>query len=61
MIKTEDKVKTKVIPFVIGVLGSVSKQLKTYFDVIGILSMIDSAQVFTITNTAIILRDVMSL
>ena len=52
VIKKEDEVKSKVIPFVIGVLGCVCKQLKTCIDVIGIPNMIDSAQIFTITNTA---------
>ena len=42
-------------------MDSVSKQLKTYIHVIGIPNMIDSAQIFTITNTAIILRDALSL
>ena len=61
VIKTGDKVKTKIIPFVIGVSVSVCKQLKTYIDVIGIPNMIGSAQIFTITNTAIILRNLLRL
>ena len=61
VITTEDKVKTEIIPLVIRVLDSVCKQLKTHIDVVGIPNMIDIAQIFTITKTAIILRDAWSL
>ena len=54
-ISTEYKVKTEIVPPVIGALGSVSKQLKTCVDVIGIPNIIGSAQISTITNTARIL------
>ena len=40
----EQKVETEIVPFVIGALGIVSKQLKTYIDVIGIPNIIGSAQ-----------------
>ena len=59
-IRTE-QVKTETVPLVIGAFGSVFKQLKTYIDVIGILNIISSAQISTITSTARILRDVLSL
>ena len=55
-IRTEHKIKTKVVPLVIGALGSVSKQLTIYIDVIGIPSIIGSAQISTITSTARILE-----
>ena len=55
-ISTEDKFKTEIVPPVIGALGSVSKQLKTYIDVIGIPIIIASAQISTITSTAGILN-----
>ena len=42
----------------VGALGSVSKQLKTYNDVIGIPNIIGSAQMSTITKIDRILRDV---
>ena len=58
---TEHKVKTGIVPLVTGALGSVSKQLKTYSDVTGIPNIIGSAQISTITSTARILRDVLSL
>ena len=60
-IRTEHKVNTEIVPLVIGTLGSVSKQLKTYINVIGIPNIIVSPQISTITNTARILRDVLSL
>ena len=42
-------------------MGSVSKQLKTYIDIIGVSNIIGSAQIPTITSNAKILRDVLSL
>ena len=36
MIRAEHQVKTEIVPFVIGALGSGSKRLKTYIDVGGI-------------------------
>ena len=59
-IKIKHKVNAKIVPLVIGVLYSVSKQLKTYTDVIGIPNIIGSDQISTITSTAKILRDVLS-
>ena len=58
---TEHKVKTEIFPLVIGALGSVSKQLKRYIDVIGIPNITGSTQTSIITSTARILRDVLSL
>ena len=55
-IRTEHKVKTEVVPLVIEALGSVSKQVTIYIDVIGIPNMIGSAQISTITSTARILE-----
>ena len=55
------QVKTETVPPVIGAFGSVFKQLKTYIDVVGIPNIISSAQISTITSTARILRDVLSL
>ena len=58
---TEHKVKTEIFPLVIGALGSVSKQLKTYIDVIGIPNITGSTRTSIITSIARILRDVLSL
>ena len=44
-IRTEYKVKTENLPLVIGALSSISKQLKTYIDIIGIPNIIGSAQI----------------
>ena len=55
VIRTKNKVKTEIVPLVIEALGGVSKQLKTYIDVIGIPNAIGSAQISTITSTARIL------
>ena len=61
VIRTVHKVQTEIVLLVTGALGSVSKRLKTYIDVIGNLNVTGSAQISTITNTARILRDVLSL
>ena len=61
VIRTEHKVKTEIFPPLIGALRYVFKQLKTYIDVIGIPHIIGSAQISTITSTARILKDVLSL
>ena len=58
VIRAEYKVKTEIVPLLVGALGSVSKQLKTYNDVIGIPNIIGSAQMSTITKIDRILRDV---
>ena len=47
-VRTEHKVKTEIVPLVIGALSGVSKQLKTCSDVIGIPNIIGSAQISTI-------------
>ena len=52
VIRTEHKVKTEIVLFVIRALGNVSKQLKIYIDVIGIPNIIGSAQNSTIMSTA---------
>ena len=61
VIRTEHKVNAEIVPLVIGALGSVSKRLKTYIDVVGIPSIIGTAQISTITSTSEILRDILSL
>ena len=61
VIRSEHKVETEIVPFVIGALGSVSKRMKTYIDAIGIPNIIGSAQISTITSIARILRDALSL
>ena len=61
LIRTKHKVRKEIVSLLIGALVSVSKQLKTYIDVIGIPNIIASAQISTITSTARILRDVLSL
>ena len=61
LIRTKNKVRKEIVSLLIGALVSVSKQLKTYIDVIGIPNIIASAQISTITSTARILRDVLSL
>ena len=61
IISTEHKVKTEIVPLVIGALCSVSKQLKIYTDVTGIPNKIGSTQISTNTSTAWILRDVLKL
>ena len=60
-IRKKHKVKTEIVPLVIRALGSASKQLKTFIDVIGIPNIIGSAQISTITNTIRILRVALSL
>ena len=57
-IRTEHKVKIEIVPLVAGGLGSVSEQLKTYIDVVGITNISGSAQISTITSADRILRDV---
>ena len=61
LIRTKHKVRKEIVSLLIGALVSVSKQLKTYIDVIGIPNIIASTQISTITSTARILRDVLSL
>ena len=61
VIRTVHKVQTEIVLLVIGALGSVSKRLKTYIDVIGNPNVTGSAQISTVTSTARILRDVLSL
>ena len=55
------RAKTEIVSFLIGALGRISKQLKTYIDVIVIPNITGIAQISTITSTARILRDVLSL
>ena len=59
--RTDHKAKTETFQLVIGALGSDSKWLKTYIDVIGIPNIIGSVQISTIMSTARVLRDVLSL
>ena len=61
VIRTEHKVNAEIVPLVIGALGTVSKRLKRYIDVVGIPSIIGTAQISTITSTSEILRDVLRL
>ena len=61
LIRTKHKVRKEIVSLLIGALVSVSKQLKTYIDVIGIPNIIASTQISTITSTARISRDVLSL
>ena len=61
LIRTKHKVRKEIVSLLIGALVSVSKQLKTYIDVIGIPNIIASTQISTITSTARILRDALSL
>ena len=61
VIRTEHKVKAEIVPLLIGALGSVSKQRKTYIDIICIPNIICSTQISTITSADRILRDVLSL
>ena len=55
------KVKIEIVPLLIEDLVRVSNRLKTFADVIGIPNIIGSAQIFTITSTARIVRDVLAL
>ena len=45
VVRTEHKVKTEIVPLVIGAFGSVSRQLKAYIGVIGIQNISGSAQI----------------
>ena len=47
VIRTRHKVKTKIVPLVIGALGSVSERLKKYIVVIGIPNIFGSPQIST--------------
>ena len=53
LIRTEHKVKTETVLLVLGALGSVFKQLKTYIDVIGIPNIIGSVEIADIMSTAL--------
>ena len=54
-------VKTKVIPIVIGALGTVPKRLPKYLEVLGIPDVIGCLQTTALLGTQRILRSVMSI
>ena len=55
------QVETKLVPVVLGALGTVSKQLKKSIEILSIPDIIASAQMSTILGTANILRKVLCL
>ena len=54
-------VKTKVIPIVIGALGTVPKRLPKYLEDLGIADVIGCLQTTTLLGTQRILRSVLSI
>ena len=54
-------VKTKVIPIVIGALGTVPKRLPKYLEDLGIADVIGCLQTTALLGTQRILRSVMSI
>lgn len=57
----EQRVQTEVIPFMIGVIGTITKGLATFIDRISIPNIISSTQTTVRTSTTKILLDVLSL
>lgn len=57
----EQRVQTEIIPFMIGVIGTITKVLATFIDRISIPNIISSTQTTVRTSTTKILLDVLSL
>ena len=55
------KVKTEIVPVVIGALGTVPKRLPRYLNQLGIPDVIGSMQVGMLLGTTRILKNVISL
>ena len=60
-IRRQHRVKTKIVPIVIGALGTVPKNLKNSFEVLDIPDVTNSLQTAALLGTAAILRRVLSL
>lgn len=60
-INMEQRVPTEIIPFIIGVIGTITKRLATFIDRISISNIISSAQTTVRTSTTKILLDILSL
>lgn len=61
IINMEQRVPTEIIPFIIGVIGTITKRLATFIDRISISNIISSAQTTVRTSTTKILLDILSL
>ena len=55
------KVKTRIVPVVVGSLGVVSKRLKGYIDELGIPDVIGGLQMLVLIGTTKTLRKVLNL
>ena len=55
------KVKTRIVPVVVGALGVVSKRFSGYLKQLGIPDVLGCLQISTIVGTTIILRKILSL
>ena len=60
-IRKMHKVKTRIVPVVIGSLGVVSKRLKGYIDELGIPDVIGGLQTSVLIGTSKVLRKVLNL
>ena len=60
-VRKEHHVKTKIVPVIVGALGTIPKRLAKSFDQLGITDVTGSVQTAAVIGTAAILRRVLNL
>ena len=61
VIRIEHNVETSIVPIIVGALGAIPVELEKYLNELDLPDVSGSIQISTITSTARILRDVLSL